>query len=408
MCWSPIVAWRVRFGLRLLFISIAACSVGAAFVGARVQYFKRQQVLQRELAAHDMYVRMSSIDTDPLTSWLLGGEHFRVYEIELKGGSIDSKLATVAALSGLELQSVSADDGGSPRPHLGIAGIEALSEFDKLTSLSLLFADISDEALRHLDRIPNLESLVLPDSIRDNDVGKMPVLRALESLQVNNAYITDACIDDLCKHPKLGRLTLENTAITEQGIARLQERLPGCRVTGNPFTKQAALQVLATVIEAFKAGEIQAIAASSPHLHDADFKLLMGIEGIEELAFSGAWVRGEALLFVSTPDALQALDLAHCPLTVEGVEHIKRFKSLRRLNLSYTRVNSETIVDLLKHLPNLRELELTNCPVDNTIVPPIMSLPNLTEVWLDGTEVSISDDMLEVLGKQKPDLLLIR
>jgi Leucine-rich repeat (LRR) protein len=376
----------------------------------QVRYFKRQQLLVRELSSLDIHVRTVPGETDPLSSWLLDGEHYRVREIELPNAPIDNKLTRVAELPGLQLESVSIGDGSYPRPRLGISGIEALAKFDTLTSLSLLFADITDEALQHLDRLRSLESLSLPGSIRDDNLAEIPVLGSLESLYLNYAYVTDASIEHLTKHPKLTRVNLEYTAVTDEGIARLQNALQSfhtSQVTGNPFNKQHDMDGFAERVKAFESEEQRLIAVSSPHFHDVDCQLLSKLDGIEDISFYGTWVTGSALAYVTTPETLKALSLEGCPLNAEGFEQVKRFKELRSLNLIGTGLDTETAIDLMRHLPKLEKLELTNCPVGNSIIPTIMWLPMLTEVWLEGTNIELRQHEIERLYEQKPDLLLV-
>lgn len=393
-----------------MFVAIAIVAVACAFVGARVRYFKWQQILVRELSSLDIHVRTIPADPDPLTSWLLDGEHFRVREIELPNAPIDDKLVQVAEFPGLQLESISIGDGSFPRPRLALPGIEALAKFKTLTSLSLLFAAIPHEGLQHLDRLQNLESLTLPDSIRDDDLAKIPVLGSLESLYLKHAYVTDASIEQFTKHPKLKQINLEYTAVTDEGIARLRNAFQSfhtCQVTGNPFNKQHDMNSFIERIKAFESGEQRGIWVSSPYFHDVDCQLLSKLVGIEDISFSGTWVTGSALAYVATPRTLKMLSLEGCPLNAEGFKQVKRFKELRSLNLSGTELDTKTAIDLLRHLPRLEKLELTNCPIDNSIIPTIMWLPMLTEVWLEGTNISLRENEIERLYEQKPDLRLV-
>ena len=282
-----------------------------------------------------------------------------------------------------------------------------MAKFNTLSSLSLLFADVTDEALQHLDRLANLESLTLPDSTRDESLAALPVLASLESLILNRAYVTDASIKHIAKHPKLESISLEYTAITEEGIAKLHTALPGCHVNSNPFSKYHDMKLFVERIEAARAEEHRVVGVSSPYFHDADCELLSKLDRIEGLFFSGAWITGSALSYVKSPEALKELSLDGCPLTEEGFERIRQFSGLRSLNLNGTWLDTETAIDLLKHLPKLEKLELMNCPVGNAIVPAIMGHPMLTEVWLEGTNVELRQNEIERLYQQKPDLLFV-
>lgn len=398
----------LRFRLPILFLTIAIVAVACAVVRERVRYFMGQQLLVQELKAIDVRVGVKAAETDAFSSWLLSGKHFRVSTIELRHEAIDQTLVQVAKLNGLQLDEVTiTGDGDEIVPRLGVNGVSALSKFDTLSSLDLLFAEISDGALSQLDRLPKLDWLSLPESTRDDHLSKMPVLGSLGYLSLSFAYVTDDSVEYLAKQPRLRRLVLEYTGVSNEGIAQLMEAMPDCIIIGNSGTKGDDLKLLVEQVEAIKAGHRRDIYFSSLHFHDADLKPISAVDGIEELSLSGTWVTGEALSYVSSPKALRTLNLERCPLAPEAFVQIKRFTELRELNLNGTALNSQTAAELLQHLPNLEKLELMNCPVDNAIIPIIISLPHLTDVLLDGTNVHLSEKAAEQLYDQKPDLLWV-
>jgi hypothetical protein len=81
------------------------------------------------------------------------------------------------------------------------------------------------------------------------------------------------------------------------------------------------------------------------------------------------------------------LNLSDCPVTAEGLVHLKGMGHLKELSLSFTQVNT---IEPLRSLTGLKILDLRRCPISDAGIAPIAGLTNLTTLNLG--ETPIGDD----------------
>lgn len=133
-------------------------------------------------------------------------------------------------------------------------GVAHLGRLETLNDLRLGSTKISDAGLEHLADIPQLRTLVLSDTtitgaglkhlpssvktlwlpgtkLNDDGLQGIQHLANLESLILTRTDVTDAGLRHLEKLDSLRDVQLQETAVTAAGAARLQLRLPKCRVT---------------------------------------------------------------------------------------------------------------------------------------------------------------------------------
>lgn len=90
--------------------------------------------------------------------------------------------------------------------------LQVLGELPRLEGLSLQFNDFSDEGLQHLDKLPDLKSLWVcgPEQSANG--------------------ITDKGLDILAERHNLTRLGVQNTKVTDLGLASFEEKFPKCQI----------------------------------------------------------------------------------------------------------------------------------------------------------------------------------
>ncbi|MEO8497612.1 MAG: hypothetical protein ABI614_21300 [Planctomycetota bacterium] len=54
------------------------------------------------------------------------------------------------------------------------------------------------------------------------------------SVSLDGSKFDDRVVDELCKFKHLGFVSLYKTNLTDEGVARLRSRLPGCQVQVDP------------------------------------------------------------------------------------------------------------------------------------------------------------------------------
>lgn len=128
-----------------------------------------------------------------------------------------------------------------------------VAQLSELTSLSLYGTDVTDAGLWHLSGLAHLESINLrgtqvtaaglawlpTDSLRHlhlchsqidlQDLVSTPPMPALETLKLNFLEFGDRDVESLSEYPNLRHLEIDDSHLTDQGLARLMERNPGIR-----------------------------------------------------------------------------------------------------------------------------------------------------------------------------------
>jgi hypothetical protein len=84
-------------------------------------------------------------------------------------------------------------------------------------------------------------------------------------------------------------------------------------------------------------------------------------EPVNEVSFHGLSIENNELKEVCTISKIEYLDLSRCPkITGIGLAHLKGLGKLKKLSLSYTKINDDDL-RALRALPGLEELDLSGC-----------------------------------------------
>ena len=178
--------------------------------------------------------------------------------LNLRGCAIsDQGLLTLSKMSGLKM--IVADGGVSgmstvrdfglnnatqpeePTSSSGLAlsdrGIEALAALKGLETLSLISSQAGDSSLAAIAKASRklVQLRTVGFGITDGGVAALKNLTNLRVLELSNSMITDSCIDTLSQLKWLEYLVVQGTQITPDGVKRLQERLPTCKVFGGQY-----------------------------------------------------------------------------------------------------------------------------------------------------------------------------
>ncbi len=110
-------------------------------------------------------------------------------------------------------------------------GLAHLKGLTALESLDLWDTRITDAGLEHLQGLRSLKTLNLSDTrITDAGLGALDSLPSLQTLILSGTRITDAGLRYLAKLTSIREINLNQTLVSRDGIAQLQEALPGCRL----------------------------------------------------------------------------------------------------------------------------------------------------------------------------------
>ncbi len=111
-------------------------------------------------------------------------------------------------------------------PGITDEGLAHLADMTKLWQLGLRDTAVTGAGLEHIQQMKELHDLGLPGTVGDEGLERLKALPKLRSLCLQGDY-TDGAITYLKELTGLQRLHLIETRITPQGLAALQEQLPG-------------------------------------------------------------------------------------------------------------------------------------------------------------------------------------
>jgi hypothetical protein len=200
----------LKFSLRSLTLAVTVCAVALGVFGQRLFRWRQQQAATQELSQVGgrftyqngwvtfAYVIGVSVQDKHLAR-LSALPRLRVLLLEMSNVT-DSGMANLQALPQLEHLDMSA-------VRIGDDGIKHLETLSDLTHLDLIATRVTDEGLRHLRP-----------------------LNKLKVLKLNSTAVTDAGMEHLASLTNLQELWLQRTAVTADSIAKLQERIPNCKI----------------------------------------------------------------------------------------------------------------------------------------------------------------------------------
>ena len=101
------------------------------------------------------------------------------------------------------------------------------------TVVELYFSppSVTDAGLEHLKGLSQLQSLTLEGTqVTDAGLKRLTGLTQFRTLDLNETRVTDAALVHLKGLTKLSELDLHNTKVTNEGVKRLQQALPNCKI----------------------------------------------------------------------------------------------------------------------------------------------------------------------------------
>ena len=169
--------------------------------------------------------------------------------LKLGGGTIDDDVLGIVAnmrqLSNLSLDNCNITDAGVSQleslslttltifqaPRVTDEGLKVLSKFDGLKALTLRDVPANCAALAKLSHPEKIRSLNLAQSgITDEQTALLTKMTGIEKLILNETALTDASVDVLRELKTLKHFEATQTQLSPDGVARLREALPNCKI----------------------------------------------------------------------------------------------------------------------------------------------------------------------------------
>ena len=225
-----------------------------------------------------------------------------------------------------------------------------ISSIEHIHILDLSFTDITDDGLRHL-----LD------------------LKELEALYVNGTSVSDSGVRTLRALPRLRSIEARKTAVTSdiQGVGG--EKYPPLHIHYDD-----------NAVDFFYSGitneqMLSSVKAARGRITSLDFRgTKVSLEGIAALGVMpyvtelrlGGMKFPEGVLPLSNFPSLEVLDIPEAEYKPDFLSQLERVKNVKKINLSHTNVSDEIIRDL-EELPNLKVVYLTGCKISDLALEPL-------------------------------------
>lgn len=293
------------------------------------------------------------------------------------------RLTACTALEELALENTKIDDDAladlASLPHLHSlnlrrsanltdAALETLTRFPKLEQLYLHDNAFSAGALAQLTSLPNLRLLDLRGCPGAGAavLSQLCLLPRLSDLRLRGYAIDDACMAAVANCRQLSAFTLEEAAVTGDGLARLADL---------PLHSLTLYKCLS--------------------LREDDLAVLATLPSLARLTLRDMPLRGEFLRHFSGASQLTELRLYQTMVGDNIAESLRNLKSLRRLDLSKTLIGDSGLAAAAE-LPALRELLLAETMVTDQGVSALTQLPELEVLDLSGN-IGVTDRAVAAL-----------
>ena len=229
-----------NFSLRTLFVLVTVLCIWLGFLvnAARRNKEAIDSVLSLHGAVDYTYQFPNGLRDDhaepPGPAWLrrLCGEGYFVRALGLqfwKQPISDDDLAEVGILT--DLIRLSIVGGGPGDAKITGPGLVHLRNLTKLRWLDLHQCPITDDSLRLLDTLTELQSIDLRGTqITGEGLKYLKPFKNLANVDFDDAPVTDVGLRFLEELPSLKRVSLRNTKVTADGIRKLQEIMPNLKI----------------------------------------------------------------------------------------------------------------------------------------------------------------------------------
>ncbi|XP_042039168.1 uncharacterized protein LOC121784951 [Salvia splendens] len=278
-----------------------------------------------------------------------------------------------------------------------ITGMPTLKEMD-LSRCS----KITDAGIQHLLSLPALEKLRISETgVTADGVIILASLSHLLLLDLGGLPVTDSALNSLQTLTKLQGLDLWGSEVSNESVTTLKMfrnlsflNLAWTKVTMLPYLPSlTCLNMSRCTISSLFEGEgqkprLEKVNFSGATIHNTS----EAFKYVETSRLSLLDISNSALQsysFLSSMNAMTNLDLSDSGLVDDGsVEHIARIgATLKKLNLSDTKVSVEGINALAGNVPNLETLLLSGTPIDDTAIHFLSMMPALKVINLSRTHV---------------------
>jgi hypothetical protein len=244
-------------------------------------------------------------------------------------------------------------------PRCGEAELAQVANFDRLESLHVGGANVTEAGITSLERLTRLRFLYLDDCpITDPALVHLKSLTRLEILSLNRTPVTDAGLVHLRGLTKLRVLELASTQVGDAGLASLEGLV-----------------------------SLESLWLSRTKVGDAGLAHLSRLPRLWQLELDSTWITDAGLVDLRGMTSLEVLNLSHTQVSSPGLAQLRPLVGLMYLYLSRTPVTDDGLAHLAR-LTGLSLLVLSETRITDAGLAHLAGLTGLKDLWIDGTKVS--------------------
>lgn len=340
----------------------------------------------------------------------------RLIYLELRYARLtDDALADLA-----ELKDVSGLDLSNTR--VTGTGLRHLARLSRLRELKLDYAPLRADSLKAIGRINRLRELSIGDTdVNDASIASLAGMNPhLSVLNLSKTRVTDAGLKHLSVIRTLQELDLTETAVTPDGLRRLKEALPSCKISPEPPSERAANDEdrdLARFLLSVDSAVFVSVAGGPPrrltrladlpaekfrvtqfdtwgnkNLTDQNSDPL--VRWLERTRASEARFPGTALGDATVAklieiNSIKQFVLGQTSATDRSLKLLATRRDLKGANFDGTQITDDGLAHL-QGLPDLELLSLNSTQVSDDGLKHLAGLKNLRQLYLRSTYVSAS------------------
>ena len=204
------------------------------------------------------------------------------------------------------------------------------------------------------------------------DLAVLAAMEQLVDLKLGGYSVTDDQLAAVAELPRLQSLTIEDAAISRNGLRRLAEGRSAASLQQLAFTRCAALND-------------EACESLTP------FRELRGLV-LRDVPVTGAFLRR-----LPGRGQWERLSLSQTYVTAEGLEGLEDCQQLRYLDLLRTFSNRE-IIEKLRDLPRLERLDLSDCGLTDEMVEALAPLRRIKTLNVAGNPALSPSVLKQLVG----------
>ncbi|MBN2588988.1 MAG: sigma-70 family RNA polymerase sigma factor [Sedimentisphaerales bacterium] len=325
----------------------------------------------------------------------------------------DSGLAAVGKIKSLQVIRMSEDNS------MTNAGLKQLTNLKSLRILQIPAVRVTDEGLKVLSELPNLNYLMLSGNFTNNAPLYLKDVSSLRAIKIDSEQFDDSGMKNLARLTQLESIDVYwNNRITDEGVKYLKN-LPNLKTFSTLRGKlsdeglshlQECKNIESLFLpDSFSDEGLSYLGRMSKLKHldrvggtytDKGVAELAKCKRLESLVINSRNVTDESLRYISELKNLESLSVIKPDISDEGIKYIAKLTNLKQLNISGKRLTNKAIEELaplkslielaiggdaisvsgLKHLNNFKNLKYLNMQGIKQDNSEIMDISGLTEL----------------------------